>query len=53
MEHDRVLNELKEVSQIKDYEKLQNYFYNTFIPWLQNHVATMDTVTAGFFAMRT
>ena len=51
MEHDRVLKELREVSEIRDYDKLKEYFYNTFIPWLENHVATMDTVTAGFFSM--
>jgi len=50
MEHDRILNELYELKNSNDYEKLDKYFNESFIPWLENHIATMDTVTAGFFS---
>ena len=49
MEHDRILNELYELKN-SDYETLEKYFNESFIPWLDNHIATMDTVTAGFFS---
>jgi len=49
MEHDRILNELYELKN-SDYETLEKYFNESFIPWLENHIATMDTVTAGFFS---
>ena len=52
MEHDRVLNEIYDLKEhLDDYEYLENYFKNTFLPWLDNHISTMDTVTAGFFDM--
>ena len=52
MEHDRVLNEIYDLKEhLNDYEYLDNYFKNTFLPWLDNHISTMDTVTAGFFDM--
>jgi len=52
MEHDRILNELNELKiHLNDYEYLKNYFEYNFLPWLDNHIATMDTVTAGFFNM--
>jgi len=50
MEHERVLKELYELKSVKDYDALEIYFNNVFIPWLENHIATMDTVTAGFFS---
>jgi len=49
MEHDRILNELYELKN-SDYETLEKYFNESFIPWLNNHIATMDMVTAGFFS---
>jgi len=50
MEHERILHELYELKKhLNDYEMLNDYFQNHFIPWLHNHIATMDTVTAGFF----
>jgi hemerythrin len=50
MEHDRILNELQSLSsKLNDYDFLYKYFNESFLPWLENHVATMDTVTAGFF----
>jgi len=52
MEHERILNELEEVKKhINDYEYLEKYFKQTFLPWLDNHISTMDTVTGGFFNM--
>jgi len=53
MEHDRILNELNEIkNHLDEYENLERYFKESFIPWLKNHVETMDTVTAGFFNMK-
>jgi len=53
MEHQRKLEELYTIKKEKlnDFEFLKNYFTQNFIPWLKNHVETMDTVTAGFFNM--
>jgi hemerythrin len=52
MEHKRILNELYELkNELNNYEKMEKYFKENFIPWLHNHIATMDTVTAGFFNM--
>jgi len=52
MEHDRIVNELEEIknSNLSNEELLQ-YFNQSFIPWLENHINTMDTVTAGYFNM--
>ncbi len=50
MEHDRIVDELQKLD-LSDYEGLENYFDTQFIPWLINHIDTMDTVTAGFFDM--
>ena len=50
MEHDRIVDELQKLD-LNDYEGLENYFDTQFIPWLINHIDTMDTVTAGFFDM--
>jgi hemerythrin len=50
MEHDRVLKELKSLNP-NDKISLKLYLQNHFIPWLKNHLETMDTVTAGFFNM--
>ena len=53
MEHDRILEELSNIKETKldDYEFLDKYFKESFIPWLDNHINTMDTVTAGYFDM--
>jgi hemerythrin len=52
MEHQRILNELLQLqTRLDDRELIKNYLKNIFIPWLENHVNTMDTVTAGFFKM--
>jgi hemerythrin len=53
MEHDKIVRELEEIKSTKldDVEFLNSYFYQHFIPWLQNHINTMDTVTAGYFDM--
>ena len=52
MEHSRILNELEELkNKLDNREYLQDYFKKAFVPWLENHINTMDTVTAGFFKM--
>ncbi|MEO1924260.1 bacteriohemerythrin [Caminibacter sp.] len=52
MEHTRIINELEELKkELDNYELLKKYFYEHFLPWLDNHIATMDTVTGGFFNM--
>lgn len=52
MEHERILNELTELkSRLNDTEYLKDYLTKAFIPWLENHINTIDTVTAGFFKM--
>ena len=50
MEHDKMLNELYNLRG-KDNKYLKKFFNETFIPWLDNHINTIDTVTAGFFDM--
>ena len=51
-EHDRALYELKQVSQQfnenRDLGFAKNYVDSTLIPWLLNHIETLDTVTAMF-----
>ena len=52
MEHDRIINELEEIKNSSlNNEKLLEYFNQQFIPWLENHINTMDTVTGGYFDM--
>ena len=52
MEHDRIINELEELKKhLNDYEMMNRYFKEHFLPWLDNHISTMDTVTGGFFNM--
>ena len=53
-EHDRVLMELLELK--KEWERSKNpdilidYLENQFVPWIINHVQTMDTVTAMYLS---
>jgi hemerythrin len=53
-EHDRVLHELQSIEKIwkenRDIEFLKNYLEGNFVPWIINHVQTMDTVTAQFLS---
>ncbi len=53
-EHDRVLMELldlkKEWERSKDPSVLLDYLENQFVPWIINHVQTMDTVTAMYLS---
>ena len=52
MEHDRIINELIEIKNANlDRLQLKEYFEEYFIPWLENHIKTIDTVTAGYFYM--
>ncbi len=52
MEHDRVRMELAQLK--KNWEKSKNpdliktYIEEHFVPWIVNHVQTMDTVTAMY-----
>jgi hemerythrin len=50
MEHDRILNELYQLRSLSK-DEVKRYFDEHFLSWLDNHIATMDTVTAGFFNM--
>ncbi len=50
MEHDKIIQELEELKN-KDIKTLKKYFNERFLPWLDNHILTIDTVTAGFFNM--
>ena len=53
-EHDRVLMELenlkKSYEETKDPSLIVKYLENQFVPWLLNHVQTMDTVTAMYLS---
>jgi len=52
MEHDRMIRELIEIKNANlNKEQLKEYFEEYFIPWLENHIKTIDTVTAGYFDM--
>ncbi|EDM24299.1 hemerythrin family protein [Caminibacter mediatlanticus] len=54
MEHDKIINQLNEVSKhLDDTLYLKKYFNETFTTWLINHIETIDTVTAGFLNMVT
>ena len=50
MEHDKIINELYELRG-KDNEYIKKYINERFIPWLHQHIETIDTVTGGFFNM--
>lgn len=51
-EHERVLQEMRDVlgqwQSGHDRTILSQYLENTVVPWLINHISTMDTVTAMF-----
>ncbi len=53
-EHDRVLMELTQLKKKFDKEKnpslIKSYLSQIFVPWIINHVQTMDTVTAHFLS---
>ena len=53
-EHDRALQEMRNIfvywQQQRDIKALKIYFIETLPAWLHTHIATMDTVTARFFA---
>jgi len=53
-EHDRALQEMNNLfaywQQQRDIKALKIYFIETLPAWLHTHIATMDTVTARFFA---
>lgn len=53
-EHDRVLSELrimkKKWQEERDIETLKDYLEKQFIPWLINHIQSMDTITAIYLS---
>ena len=53
-EHDRALQEMRDLfntwQQSRDIKTLKIYFIEILPAWLYNHISTMDTVTARFFA---
>ncbi len=53
-EHDRALQEMRNIfstwQQQRDIKKLKIYFIEVVPAWLENHIATMDTITARFFS---
>ena len=52
MEHDRIIEQLENVEKnLNNREFLKKYFYEEFIPWLKNHIETIDTVTGGYLQM--
>lgn len=54
MEHESVLQQLLGVQQSweesLDRDALAGYIRDTWVPWLQNHISTMDFVTAQFLS---
>lgn len=54
MEHDTVLQQLKDVQSqwLASFDKaqLENYIKNTWGPWLQGHIGSMDMVTAQYLS---
>ena len=55
-EHDRVLKELeslyKEWREKGDREAVKRYLKKIFVPWLLQHIQTMDTATAAYLVQR-
>lgn len=55
-EHTRFLHEFQYIvlqwRSDRDIERLHEYLSSTLPMWLENHIATMDTITAQFIAMR-
>ncbi len=53
-EHDRVIHELDSIRKIwkeeRNIDTLKEYLEKNFVPWIINHVQTMDTVTAQFLS---
>lgn len=51
-EHDQMLTQLSQIErtwqQDRDAAALAEFLYETWLPWFDTHVKTMDTVTAGF-----
>ncbi len=53
-EHDMILQQLsrleKEWEKTKDINLIKAYLEGEFLPWIINHINTMDAVTAGYLA---
>ncbi|MDQ7055943.1 MAG: hemerythrin family protein [Persephonella sp.] len=53
-EHDMILGQLqnlkKKWEKDKNPELIKSYIEKEFLPWLMNHIQTMDTVTAHFLS---
>ncbi len=57
-EHDRVLKELNNITRIfsegeGDFSLVTSYVDGSLIPWLLNHIETLDTVSAMFIVNAT
>jgi len=54
MEHDRVIRDLYELKEkfeeTKNTKIVSNFLKEGFLPWLINHLNTMDAVTASFLS---
>ena len=52
-EHEAALAKLTEMKETwlatNDYQVLENYIVNLWRPWLDNHIGTLDFVTAQYF----
>ncbi len=55
-EHDRIIKEMHSVMmqwrRKKEAALLREYFLQTLPVWLEQHIASMDTITAQFICMR-
>jgi len=47
MEHDKIIEELKEIKN-ENRKNILKYMEERYLPWLDQHIKTIDTVTAGF-----
>ncbi|RMD45796.1 MAG: hemerythrin [Aquificota bacterium] len=54
MEHDRVIRDLyelkKKFEETRDTKTVSHFLKEGFLPWLINHLNTMDAVTASFLS---
>ena len=53
-EHDMILQQLSRLEQEweknRDINLIKSYLEGEFLPWIINHINTMDAVTAGYLA---
>lgn len=51
-EHDRVLDELARLAEQPDTREMERFLLEAVPAWLDQHVATMDMITARFLTMQ-